>query len=308
VEPRFHQRLQKHGHRRLRDPVRDRRHAEHSDPAPMRLGDLDNPDRRCKPGPRAHPIPDLVEVAPKIGLELGQVLPVHAVGALVGLDPPPRLPHQQLGNRKRLAFGLWQCSLASSRSQRPRLIDSSFRVSRPHRSTTTPESSGFPATTGRSASERRNRYSMPTVFYLGTLPLATLGACDPGRRIDARLLTFRARAADQDHAAYTPGTAWPTIGSPPSSSRRACNDPRFRCRLRNLRRFTSAHPTPRALMERLPDPHLTGSSPAFSPSLTTTVFSQRSTGWFGAAPEGRHRRASSPPSLAQLHLWKGSST
>ena len=46
-------------------------------------------------------------------------------------------------------------------------------------------------------------------FRLGTLPLATCGACDPGRRIDARLLTFRARAADQDHAASTPDTTWP---------------------------------------------------------------------------------------------------
>ena len=137
-------------------------------------------------------------------------------------------------------------------------------MSRPLRSTTTPASSGFPATTGRSASERRDRYSMPTVFCRGTLPLATLGAYDPGRRFDARLLTFRTRAADQDHAAYTPGTAWPTLGPPPSSSRRACNDLRFRCHLRNFRRLTSARPTPRALLERLPDPHLTGSSPAFS--------------------------------------------
>jgi hypothetical protein len=90
-------------------------------------------------------------------------------------------------------------------------------------------------------------------------PSRDLGAYDPGRRFDARLLTFRVRAADQDHAAYTPGTAWPTIGSPPGSSRRDCNDRRFRCRLRNFRRFTSARPTPRALLERLPDPHLTGS-------------------------------------------------
>src|SRR5215217_5918680 len=50
------------------------------------------------------------------------------------------------------------------------------------------------------------RYSMPPVSAVGRLPLATLEACDPGRRIDARLLTFRARAADQAHAAFTPGT------------------------------------------------------------------------------------------------------
>ena len=51
-------------------------------------------------------------------------------------------------------------------------------------------------------------------FCLGTLPLATTEAYDPGRRIDARLLTFRTRAADQAHAASTPGTAWPGTRAP----------------------------------------------------------------------------------------------
>src|SRR3954469_25609418 len=58
------------------------------------------------------------------------------------------------------------------------------------------------------------RYSMPPVSAVGRLPLATLEAYNPGRHIDARLLTFRARAADQAHAASTPGTAWPIIGTP----------------------------------------------------------------------------------------------
>lgn len=64
------------------------------------------------------------------------------------------------------------------------------------------------ATTGRSASKRRDRYSMPPVSAVGTLPLATRET-DPQARtatFDARLLTFRARAADQAHATYTPGT------------------------------------------------------------------------------------------------------
>lgn len=46
-------------------------------------------------------------------------------------------------------------------------------------STTTPASSGFPATTGRSAAERRDRYSMPTAFCPGTLPLTTSGPTTP---------------------------------------------------------------------------------------------------------------------------------
>ena len=107
VEPRLHQRLQKHGHRRLRDPVGDRRHAEHPGPRAVRLRDLHRPDRGRKEGPRTHPIPDLVQIVPKVGLELLQALPVHSRRTLVGLDLPPRLPDQQLGNRKRLLFGLW---------------------------------------------------------------------------------------------------------------------------------------------------------------------------------------------------------
>ncbi len=87
-------------------------------------------------------------------------------------------------------------------------------MSRPLGFTATPASSGFTATTGRSASERRNWYSMPPVSAVGTLPLATFGACDPGRHIDARLLTFRARAADQAHATSTPDTTWPEHGTP----------------------------------------------------------------------------------------------
>ena len=54
-----------HGHDRLRNPVGDRRHAQHADPIAVRLGDLDRPDRGREVGPRAHPIPDLVEVAPR---------------------------------------------------------------------------------------------------------------------------------------------------------------------------------------------------------------------------------------------------
>ena len=51
------------------------------------------------------------------------------------------------------------------------------------------------------------------------LPLARslsrpLGPATPDDAFDARLLTFRARAADQAHAAFTPGTTWPIIGTP----------------------------------------------------------------------------------------------
>jgi hypothetical protein len=148
---------------------------------------------------------------------------------------------------------------------------------------------------------------MPPVSAVGTLPLATLEACDPGRAFDARLLTFRARAADQAHAAFTPGTAWPVIGTP-------------------ARLITGEQPDPPLLMpprfvlttpqQRTPTPRTSGrvfsgtsswsppdASSAPSPrSLTTTVFSQRSTGRFSAlprrtTPEGQQASISStaPP-------------
>jgi hypothetical protein len=139
-------------------------------------------------------------------------------------------------------------------------------VSRPLRSTATPASRRFTATTSRSASERRNWYSLPPVSAVGRLPLATLEAYDPGRRINARLLTFRARAADQAHAASTPGTTWPGTRAPARLIPRGKLNPRFRCHL-NLstpqRRHPAQAPAPGAL-ERLPDPHLTQSSRAFS--------------------------------------------
>jgi hypothetical protein len=58
------------------------------------------------------------------------------------------------------------------------------------------------------------------------------------------------------------------------------------------------HPS-RALLERLPGPHLTQSSHAFSLSLSTTVFSQRTTGWFSARP--RRADTGGPTSLHLKH-------
>ena len=101
--------------------------------------------------------------------------------------------------------------------------------------------------------------------------------------VSARLLTFRARAADQAHAACTPGTAWPVNGHLPRLSREHSKDPRFRCHLKltTLQRRRPAQP---GALERLPGPHLTRSSRAVSLTLTTTVFSQRSSGRFDAYP------------------------
>ena len=149
-------------------------------------------------------------------------------------------------------------------------------------------------------------------FRLGTLPLASFGACDPGRRIDARLLTFRARAADQDHAASTPDTAWPGTWAPAKLISREKPGPRFRCHLDHFRRLNDDAPPSlpsRAILERLPGPHLTGSSPALSldahhDSLQLTQLQ----GGLTPTPAGRRRRAIDPPSLAQFRLCTGPST
>ena len=118
VKPMVRPLLQMPGHHRLRDPVCDRRHAQHADPAAVRLGDLHRLDRGRQVGARAHPVPDLVEVAPKIGLELLEILAVHSRRALVGPDPPPRLPDHRLGNHKRLAFGPWHVASPPPRTRR----------------------------------------------------------------------------------------------------------------------------------------------------------------------------------------------
>ena len=107
----------------------------------------------------------------------------------------------------------------------------------------------------------------------------------------ARLLTFRPGAADQAHVASMPDTAWPINGHPPGSSRSTRpNTPVLMPSVfvtTRQQRFACA---------RLPDPHLTPHRMPFPRSLTTTVFSQRSTRRFEASP----RRAA--PKGQFLHL------
>ena len=89
-----------------------------------------------------------------------------------------------------------------------------------------------------------------------------------GRGFDARLLTFRARAADQAHAASTPDTTWPATRAPARLIPRGYQGPPVSMPSHAFRRLNSARPPrdhpDRALLERLPGPHLTRSSRAFS--------------------------------------------
>jgi hypothetical protein len=111
------------------------------------------------------------------------------------------------------------------------------------------------------------RYSMPPVSAVGTLPLATR-ATTPHRPIDARLLTFRARAADQAHVASTPDTTWPGTRAPARLIPGISGGPGFDAICMGFRRLNSARSAEssgRTLLERLPGPHLTRSRRAFSP-------------------------------------------
>jgi hypothetical protein len=166
----------------------------------------------------------------------------------------------------------------------------------------------FTATTGRSASERRNRYSMPPVSAVGTLPLATFGACDPGRR-------FRRSPSHVPCQSRRPGSRRLHAGHHLASNQdnrqaphgRTAKSPAFDTTSITLTTPQQRTPTP----EKHRDRALSGtsswsppdaSSAPFPRSLTTTIFSQRSTGRFSAFPEGRRWRANKPPSPAQHRL------
>src|SRR4029434_3133074 len=130
----------------------------------------------------------------------------------VALAPPRPLPAHRLGNHERLVFGL-----SHVRSLPPEACAPVVRSDIPHQPAPwrhhRPSKQRLHGYYGPVRQRTPRRYSLPPVSAVGRLPLATLEAYNPGRHIDARLLTFRARAADQAHAAFTPGTAWPVIGT-----------------------------------------------------------------------------------------------
>jgi hypothetical protein len=117
-----------------------------------------------------------------------------------------------------------------------------------------------------------------------------------GGRIGVRLPTFHAGAADQAHVAFMPDTIWPVSGHPPDSSRAAGVRPGFdvTCLYVTTRHQRSPR---RGLRTVFPVPTWRILC-AFSTSLTTTVFSQRSMWWFGASPR-RAAPKGQPSSPAQ---------
>ena len=134
-------------------------------------------------------------------------------------------------------------------------------------------------------------------IYPGSSPLppATAGSNR------ARLLQFRSDAADRARATYLPDTAWPVSGHPPGSAR-SPGHPGFDVICFSY--DTSAVVHSRSPSRSPPDA-ITG---AFSPSLTTTVFSQRGMRRFEASlrratPKGRnlhHPSSIAPDALSYM--------
>ena len=80
-----------------------------------------------------------------------------------------------------------------------------------------PHYRSFITTTSRSASAPRNGTHTPGLDP-GLLPLADTAHTNRRQAVSGtRLLTFRARAADQAHVASMPDTTWPVNGHPPGS-------------------------------------------------------------------------------------------
>lgn len=104
VEDRLRTRLQLQRNDSLGDPVGHSRHSKDPSPLAVRFRYLHRQHRWGKVTPRRHPVPDLVQVALQIGLEIGDGAPIHPRGTLVGRDSLIRLPHQPLGYGKRLAL------------------------------------------------------------------------------------------------------------------------------------------------------------------------------------------------------------
>src|SRR5262249_460816 len=115
---RVQHRLQKATDDLLGDAIGDRWNAQWTRPS-IRLRDIDPPHRRRKVAPRGHAIPELVEVAREVGLELHNRLSVHSSRSLVRLHTLEGFPDLALRDRERLC--LVHALLPRTVGARPRL-------------------------------------------------------------------------------------------------------------------------------------------------------------------------------------------
>src|SRR6266511_2798375 len=92
---------------------------KHADPAAVGLGDLHCSHRGREVRPRAHPVPDPVEVVLQIGLELAQGHLVHPRGAPCWPRPAGTPPSPSAWESQTACPWALACSLDSSRGRSP---------------------------------------------------------------------------------------------------------------------------------------------------------------------------------------------
>jgi hypothetical protein len=175
-------------------------------------------------------------------------------------------------------------------------------MSRPLRSTATPASSGFPATTGRSASERR--IGTQCLRFLPRHAPSRDPGCNPTppyRRSPSHVPCKSRRPGSRrlyagHHLARNAGTRQAHLG-------RKTRPPDFDAISNPFDASTAhAHQTKsnQALLERLPGPHLTRSQPRLLPDRSPRQSSANATsGRFSARP--RRADAGGPTSLHLSH-------
>src|ERR1019366_9098853 len=213
-------------------------------------------------------------------LELRDRHRVHAGCALARPDFLPRLPDSVHRDSKRLA----RCfQLIHSIPPGALPADQTDQATNDPAPSLRPPYRDFTATANRSASPSRDGTQPLAVQPPGVLPIGRPRKPGPAS-VRTRLLLFRAEAADRARVACMPDTTWPVSGYPPGSSRGRRNTP---VSMSSQGFGTSATIRSRSPSRSPPD-GLTG---AFSSSLTTTVFSQRSMRRLGAslrraAPKG----------------------
>src|SRR5262249_46898673 len=207
VKHRLHNRLQVASGDVLSDAVRNCWNAQQSRPT-IRLWNVDPPHRGRKVAPGRQPVPELVEVARKVGLELRNRLSVHASRSLVGLHTLEGFPDFPFGDLERLC--LVHRLLPFPVGRWPRLNNAAPSL-RPHYRT-------FLATMGCSA---------PALCF-GTLALAVGAACGfslhaggvPEHRF-SRSVRKPCRASRRLHAGCRSGS----LRHPPNLSRRKGHPP-----------------------------------------------------------------------------------
>src|SRR5829696_329385 len=163
-------------------------------------------------------------------------------------------------------------------------------MSQPLRSIPTPAGRDFTATTGWSAGGCRIGTQCLRLLPRHAPSLRPGGCTSPRERPDVSTPAF-SRSVREPQTRLTPpstpGTTWPVIGSSARLVLRTVSGSSVSmppCSLTTLQqRLPAGSPPPSIFwyVFLVPTWHI---SCAFSLSLTTTVFSQRSTGWFDARP------------------------